>query len=232
MSIIAIIPAYKKPEQLEKCLKALEENSLAIRETEVIDNNVSNRGFTAAINEGLRKHYVDFAIILNQDCYLAPGAIQAMADFMEAHPKCAIGGIKQLSSQNPDAIIHGGCTEAFPAGRHIVGLKSKGDCSENKRMPWVNGACMIVRCSALLETGLLDENMFLVGSDSDLCYTARARGFEVWYIADAECVHEQGVSSGTEDPELRKIMYKDMLYWKSKWIGTDLFRELSMEVFP
>ena len=150
---------------------------------------------------------------------------------MDAHPRCAIAGIKQLSSENSDLIIHGGCGEAYPNGQHLSGLVSRDDHTTSRQMPWVNGACMVVRMESIPWFGLMDENMFLIGSDSDWCYTARSRGWQVWYIAEASCVHEQGVTSGNADEKVQRQMYLDMIYWRNKWVGSDLYRELSMEIF-
>lgn len=236
-SVLIVIPAYKNPEQLQKCLSAIESqvtNGSFEKAVHVVDNNKVNIGFTLAINEGLRlgiKQSFDYVVALNQDCYLANDALLNMIAFMEANRKCAIGAPKQISSDDPDFIICGGCKEAYPFGRHITGNISNGDCKENKRMPWVNGACMIFRVSALIDTGVMDENMFLIGSDSDICYRARYAGYEVWYIADAQCVHEHGVSSQQGDEKVERIKYLDMLAWRNKWYGTDLFRELVMEIF-
>lgn len=232
-----IIPVYKNPEQLVKChaaIKELEHNKEDRIEVLEVDNNDYNRGFTGAVNEGMRISVLngdEYAIILNQDCYLEKDFVQKALAFMDSHPKCAIAGPKQLSSENSDLIIHAGCNEAYPYGRHISGLVSNGDYTVSKKVPWVTGACMIVRVRSVIDYGLMDESMFLIGSDSDWCYTARGRGFEVWYIAECSCVHEQGVSSGTTDKKISGIMYLDMIYWRNKWIGSDLYRELSMEVF-
>lgn len=236
-----IIPSYKKPEQLERCKLALEKCDVFLKQyhpnyetvLDVVDNNEINLGFSKGVNLGLRraiKANDEYAIVLNQDCYLFDNAIAEMIDFMDAHPKCAHASIKQVSSNDPDQIIHGGTLECYPSGRHIGGLLSQGDCSENKRMLWANAACLIVNVSLIPDIGLLDENMFLIGCDSDWSYRARALGFEVWYIASAGCIHEQGVTKEA-DAGLKKQMYLDMVYWRTKWIGADLYRELSMEVF-
>lgn len=235
--ISVIIPAYKAPEKLAKCLAALEAQTFPLFTTIIEDNSVDNIGFTRAVNCGIMKALLDsdfhqpYAVILNQDCYLKPDAIEKMVAFMDSHPNCFIGSIKQLNDQNEDLIIHGGTLDAFPYGKHIGGYVSKGNCNISKRMPWANGACMIVRLSNIPDVGLMDPNYFLVGSDSDWSFTARARGFEVWYIADAVCVHEQGVSGGDAGDALNKAMVRDMLYFRSKWVGSDLFKELSLEVF-
>lgn len=237
-NVLVAIPVYKSPEKLEKCIQALnasvgigESFGISIRE---MDNNTHNRGFTAAMNEAVKDAYRDgyrYAILLNQDCYLKPDAIQKMVAFMDSHPMCFIGSIKQLSDQDEDLIIHGGTLEAYPYGRHIGGLVSKGHCNVSKQMPWANGACMIVRLEYIPQVGLMDPNYFLIGSDSDWSFTARARGYQIWYIADAVCVHEQGVSAGDTSKELSRIMVSDTDYFRQKWIGSDLFKELSLEVF-
>lgn len=227
-----LIPAYKKPEQLAKCKEALGQQHRSDLDLEVREDE-KGEGFTKNVNTLLKgffsAEYV-YAVILNQDCYLRPNALETMYNFMQQHPRCAIAGIKQLSSDNEDLIIHGGTLECYPAGRHEGGRISQGDCSVNKQVPWVNGACMIVRFEAILEIGLMDETMKMFASDADWSYTARARGWETWYIANAVCVHEQGVSKSM-DLQMQKTFEKDMLAFRSKWVDGDLYRDLSMEIF-
>lgn len=238
--IPVIIPFYKNEQQLTKCKEALGKQTLKAYSIKAIDDSETQNGFTKTLNSGLKPWFVEslacpedfpYVLLLNQDCYLKPDAIEKMVAFMDAHPKCAIAGIKQLSSQNEDHIIHGGVYEAFPAGRHEGGLVSRGDCSVSKQVPWVNGACMIVRMGAIAEIGLMDENMKMFGSDADWSYTARARGWQTWYIADAVCIHEQGASKSM-DMKMQRTFEKDMLYFRFKWVDGDLYRELASEVFP
>jgi GT2 family glycosyltransferase len=236
-----VIPSYQKPEQLERCYLALEKCKEYLSKAndeihvviDTIDNNEINLGFSKAVNQGLRraiKEGNEYAILLNQDCYLFDDAVATMVDFMETHPKCFHASIKQISSTDPDAIIHGGTLDCYPTGKHIGGSVQQNDCSVSARMPWANAACVIVNVGLIPDVGLLDENMVLIGCDSDWSYRARALGFEVWYIGEAACIHEQGVTRGT-NLTLQKQMYLDMIYWRTKWIGADLYRELSMEVF-
>jgi GT2 family glycosyltransferase len=234
-NVAVLIPTYKAPEKVTKCLDAVEKSVGIQTDIYQFDNTENNIGFTKAVNKLLKMVYLngmhEYAVILNQDCYLKPEAIKNMVAFMDKHPLCFIGSIKQLSDQDEDMIIHGGTLEVYPYGRHVGGYVSKGNCNISKRMPWANGACMIVRLDMIIDVGLMDENFFLIGSDSDWSFTARSRGFEVWYIADAVCVHEQGVTSGDASKELSRHMISDVNYFRTKWIGSELFKELSMEVF-
>lgn len=227
-----LVPTYKKPEQFEKCKEALDKQTLTTFVLESREDEKSE-GFTANVNHLLRKALATgtrYAVVLNQDCYLRPTALERIYAFMQAHPKCAIAGIRQLSSLNEDQIIHGGTYECFPAGRHMGGKVSAGDCALNKQVPWVNGACLVVRLDAVREFGLMDETMRMFASDADWSYTARARGWETWYIADAECVHEQGVSKDMS-PKMQKTFEVDMIHFRSKWVDGDLYRDLSLEIF-
>jgi len=233
MPVPYIIPFYKNQDQLDKCLAGIARQD-GLAEPWVWDNNTNNLYYTKAENLGVKdafKKGLEFAIIGTQDCYLEPGAVAALLAFMKDHPRCALAGLKQLLASDPDIIVHAGGTIAYPAGQHIGGRASQGVGKISRKVPWVNGACFMARLEAVLEIGLMDENMLMLGSDSDWCYTARARGWEVWYCADAVCHHEVGVSNRGGSPELIKIFQADMGYWRDKWVGSALFARLATE-FP
>lgn len=231
MPVPYIIPFYKDKRQLDLCTAAIAKQDEPT-EPWIHDNSTSNLYYTKAENLGLKyalsKGY-EFAIVGTQDVYLRPTAVSGMVQFMREHPRCAICGPRQVLASDEDFVIHAGCTIAYPAGQHISGKKSAGAGAASRTVPWVNGACMFARMEAIVEIGLMDENMLMLGSDSDWCYTARARNWEVWYCADGECIHEVGVSARGGSPELIKIFQADMLYWRDKWVGSRLFAKLAME---
>jgi tetratricopeptide (TPR) repeat protein/GT2 family glycosyltransferase len=227
--IAAIIPGYKNEHQLEKCINHLKNQTLEV-EAFIRDNNNDNIYFTAAVNEGISKYLNrtgKYIIILNQDMYLEPDAVEKMVRFMDLHPECGIGAPLQLYSENPDYVIFAGGCEAFPAGKHQHGNLS--EFTEDEQIPWCNGACMILRKEMIRIIGLLDENFTFIGSDSDYCFTARARGWQVWRIAAAKGIHERGASSSSPDVNTELLKIKDMLYFGKKWLTGELFKELSYE---
>ena len=232
--VLVVIPFYKRQDQLDRCLNALSKSTLPV-ETFVHDNTQNNLGYTKACNLGLRRAMDEryrYALLLNQDCYVEPGAVEKLVAFMDGTPRCAISGPKQVSDEDPDQIIHGGCTVAFPAGMHLTGRVSRGDCAANAPMPWVNGACQMVRVESLYDTGLMDEKFFLLCSDSDICFTARARGWDVWYCADATVRHETGGTS-QKVTSLTALRHSgtDQLHFRDKWLGS-MDWELIKEVAP
>jgi len=227
--IPAIIPSYKKKEQLEKCIADLKKQTLPV-EIFVRDNTHDNIYFTAAINEGIKKylqHDCKYMLMLNQDMYLQPDAVEVMVNFLESHPKCGVATPLQLSKENPDYVIYAGCFEAFPLGRHQHGPLS--DFVKDEQIYWGNGACMMFRKQMIQEIGLMDENYIFIGSDSDYCFTARSRGWEVWRVADARGIHEHGASGATSDVKINLLKVNDVIYFSRKWLTGDLYRELSYE---
>lgn len=221
--MLAIIPAYRRPQQLKRCLESLAAGSIAPTPF-IHDNSTDNLGFTAACNLGLRqalKNNDPYALLLNQDVYVRPDAVANLIAFMDAHPRCAIAGVKQVQADNENNIVHGGCLDAYPAGRHIVGHADHNDCAVSLPMPWVNGACLLVRMEAVIEIGLMDEGYFLIASDSDYCFTARSRGWEVWYCAEAAVLHESGgVSSQGRDVATLARLQGDQRRFRDKWLGS------------
>jgi len=59
----------------------------------------------------------------------------------------------------------------------------------------VSGACMLIRREPVLEMGMLDEEYGLHCEDLDLMYRLHEAGWDCLYLAAADAVHEQGVSS-------------------------------------
>jgi len=227
--IPAIIPYYKNRNQLAKCISHLGAQTVEV-ELFVRDNDQDNVYFTAAINEGIREyleHPCQYILILNQDMYLECNAVERMVEFMNSHPRCGIGAPLQLHSRDPNFVVFAGGCEAFPMGKHEYG--DLREFAEDKQIPWANGACMILRKEMIQEIGLLDENLLFIGSDSDYCFTARSRGWQIWRIAGARGIHDQGASGRLCSPNIEQIKIRDMIYFARKWLTGEIYRELSLE---
>lgn len=221
-----LIVAYRNGYALAKCINSI---NRAIYGTGtnchpiVNDNSQDNIGYTRGMNQLLQRaagfayKKGQYAVLLNQDAQLEPDAIANAVAFMDAHPRCAIAGMKQLDPSDPDLITHGGTGAPFPGGEHLTGRVSKGDHAVSKPFLWVNGAAMIVRLEALPDIGLMDERFFNIGNDSDWCMTAWMNGWEVWYCADAVCLHGTHGCSHEPSHEQLQSNIKDMAEWGKKW---------------
>lgn len=227
--IPVIIPYYKDEGQLARCISHIEAQTVPV-EIFVRDNSRDNVYFTAAVNEGIRKYLdapCEYMLVLNQDMYLEHTATEQMVAFMDSHPRCGIGAPLQLDSGNPRYVIFAGGGDAFPAGEHRQGPLDM--FTEDEPISWANGACMILRKEMVRDIGLLDENFVFIGSDSDYSFTARSRGWQVWTIAGARGIHEQGASAITMDQNIELLKVKDMIHFGRKWLTGGLYQSLSHE---
>ena len=227
--IPVIIPHYRKPEQLARCIEHLKRQTVPVN-IFVRDNNADNVYFTAAANEGLYR-YLDadcrYMIVLNQDMYLDPNAVEVMVQSMDAHPKAGIGSPLEHLADQPDGHVLAGGLEAFPFGAHRCGPRSV--FTRDEQILWANGACMILRKEMIRRIGLLDENFKFICSDSDYSFTARSRGWEVWRIGAAYGVHEHGASASGGDLAIEVMKINDMLHFARKWLTGGLYRQLAHE---
>ena len=227
--IPVIIPYYKQKEKLDECVAHLKNQTVEV-EIFIKDNDADNTYFTAAINQGLKKYLIQpgrYILILNQDMYLEPVAVEKMVTFMDSHPDCGISAPLQIDSENPEYVMFAGGLEAFPVGKHRHGRLS--DFSKDEEIFWANGACMMLRKKMIQEIGLLDENYVFIGSDSDYCLTARARGWQIWRIAGARGIHYCGTSAQLSEIDIEYIKIKDMIYFGKKWLTGQLYKELAYE---
>ncbi len=138
MKVGFIIPSYKNPKQLEKCMAAIEAQKTKHKyEVFIYDNNEVNVGFTKAVNVGLMKFVkYDYTVVLNQDCYIKPSFVNKLVKFMEEHPKCFISGVKQLSTEDNDFIVHGGCNDVYSSKQGVDGKFSDVDRALNDDLIW------------------------------------------------------------------------------------------------
>lgn len=207
-----IIVLYGDRKEMDRCIESIKEHCDDYNLI-IIDNNEVNRGFTAGVNMGILKGDSPYVWLLNQDAVVLEGAQKALIDRLDSHERVGIAGSKQLDIEDHDLIRHGGTERAFPSGVHTGGRVSMGHCRLPKKQIWVNFASVMIKREMIKHIGLLDENMFLLYSDSDYCFWARYRGYEVWYEPRSRVYHRLGKGS----KQISEWHQKDMQAFMDKW---------------
>lgn len=230
MTIPVVIPYFRAPEALEKCLAAIREQDNVETEVFVRDNSEDNILFTKAINEGLRKfaHAGDseYILVLNQDAFLRPHCLSYLLQTMQDYPKAGI--VIPVAVTPDNQVTSFAALQAYPWGR------SRGGTLEDiPKEPygtyWANGACMLLRVKMIHEIGLLDENMRFICSDADYSFTARSRGWDVMVTPNAYIEHTLNASGHISNPMIEEVKLADQLYFGQKWLSADVYRRLSLE---
>lgn len=225
-----VIPYYRAPEALEKCLAAIRDQSDITTDVFVRDNSEDNILFTKAVNEGIRKFaytgVAQYILVLNQDAYLRPHCLSGLVQTMHNHPTAGI--VIPVSVGSDNQIASFAALQAYPWGMSRSG--SLGDVpKEPYATYWANGACMLLRVKMIHEIGLLDENMRFICSDSDYSFTARSRGWDVIVCPNALVEHTLNSSGSVSNHMIEEVKLSDQLYFGQKWLSADLYRRLAFE---
>jgi hypothetical protein len=217
----AVVVNYNGLAVLPGCLASLRAAGIAEDRLVVVDNgsrdgsveraratyptarfieNGCNAGFARAVNAGLRVAEAEFVLVFNNDARLDDSALTGFAQVFDARPRAAILGGRLL---HEDGRIQNAAAPFPRIGFELLSpaiwerlsgraqrRKIEGD--EPVKVESVVGASMAVRRSALPELGLLDEDFFFFMEETEWCWRARQRGFEVWHVPAARAVHGQG----------------------------------------
>ena len=174
-------------------LKMLADNFPDIK---VIANDF-NAGVAKANNQALQLCTGEYILLVSPDTITVKDSVEKMIAFMDAHVDAGGMGIRMLSPLGrflPES-IHG-LTKTWGAFLKLIGFArhlSKTRLYDRHRKDWVeefqvaevdilNGACMMLRSTALNETGIFDERFFMYGADIDLSYRLRLAGFKNYYF--------------------------------------------------
>ena len=169
-----------------------------------------NGGFAYGNNLGLaelqRAGRPDFVHLLNPDTVLHPGAIDALVDFFDQHPRAGIaGGIFENGDGSEWAIafrfpsllgefeqgINLGLVSRLLAGSRVAMQMG----AEPTAVDWVSGASMMMRGNLQKSIGTMDEGFFLYFEETEFCFRAKHAGFEVWYTPASRVTHIAGQST-------------------------------------
>ncbi len=174
----------------------------------ILVSNKENAGFAAANNQAIKTTDSKYIFLINSDCEVYKDSIDKLIDYMDKNPRVAAAGPKIINSDGSvqyscrrfpsffSAAVHSILVHIYP-NNPVSRKYMMTDVSRNEpfSVDWVSGACMLIRRSALKDTGLLDENYFMYVEDIDICYRMWQNGWEVYYMPHSEILHHIGGSS-------------------------------------
>ena len=197
----------------------------------ILIGNEENRGFAAANNQGIKRARGKYLLLLNSDTVVLDHAVERVFHFMEAHSKIAVTGCRVL---NEDGTLRS-TRFMFPSvlnlllqalylnkifrGNRFFGrermLWDKG--TEQMDVDVVAGCFMMVRTEATDRLGMLDEEYFVYGEETDWCYRFKRAGWRVVFYPDAEIIHLGGRSSRmTPGPMLLQLWGSLLLFFRKR----------------
>jgi N-acetylglucosaminyl-diphospho-decaprenol L-rhamnosyltransferase len=153
--------------------------------------NARNEGFGRGSNIGVRAAGTEFVLILNPDIVLEPGAVAALLQATRRYPDAGMLAPRIVEPDGrfffqPRSLL--APYLANPRGRLSL---PEGDCC----VPFLSGACFMMRRELFLRLGGFDEQIFLFYEDDDLCRRVADAGHALVHVHGAVARHDRGGSS-------------------------------------
>jgi GT2 family glycosyltransferase len=172
-------------------------------------------GNNAAIRDALgSERPVDYLMLLNPDTVVRPGAIRALLDFMDSHPRAGIAGSRlENAAGEVQASAHRALSPLAELEQGAsLDLLSRALGRRSLSAPlhecaWVAGASLIVRRQVFEQIGLLDEGYFLYFEEVDFCVRARKAGWKICFVPGSRVVHLEGAATGIGELARRRPAY-------------------------
>jgi GT2 family glycosyltransferase len=208
-----------------------------------------NVGFAAGTNVGLRllgngrwrmedgdflaspilhRPSPDYVLLLNPDTVVHPGAIEALAAFLDAHPRVGAVGPRLLNtdgSVQPAAFrfptLAMTLLDLFPPGEALPGrlynswwhgrYPHERDAQQPFPIDHPLGACILARRVVIEQVGMLDERFFMYAEEVDWCYRIRQAGWSIWQEPRARVTHVGGAATSQFRSRMQLALHKSRL---------------------
>lgn len=192
--------------------------------------SVENLGFARANNLAISlAKGARYVLLLNPDTIVYPGALQKMVSYMDEHPEVGAVGPRLL---NPDGSLQTSCYVAPTLSREFTRMfhlekifpeacyqMDKWELEKPRDVDIIQGACLVLRKTALDRVGLLDESFFIYSEDFDLCYRLQKNGWRQVWLPDAEVIHYGAQSTSQVSAEMFLHLYQAKMKFMRKHYG-------------
>ena len=237
-----IIPCWNQHEFTRQCVRALRQHTRPPWELIVIDNgstddtpaylggvqdasavpvtiirNKSNRGFPAAINQGLQSARGDYLVLLNNDVVVTDAWLEQMIALANAPSNIGLVGPMSNYATPPQGLVDVPYSDM--RDMHAFARQWR----DQHRGQWftvpkLSGFCLLVKRKVYDKIGGLDERFGLgMFDDDDLAERARRAGFEA-AVANDLFVHHFGsrtfIGNGVD---AEKLLDENARRFTAKW---------------
>jgi GT2 family glycosyltransferase len=162
---------------------------------------VRNLGFAAGCNVGVRHALAkgtDYVLLLNNDTFVTRDFLSEMLAAIQSDPRIGAACPKIYFADQPDKLWYAGADFSLWTGviKHR-GWKEidHGQFDHCQEITRATGCAMLVRCSALGDVGLLDEQFWAYAEDLDWSLRFLKRGYRLMYAPKARLWHYDGATS-------------------------------------
>jgi hypothetical protein len=217
--VTVVIPNWNGERFLKPCLSSLRDQFFEDFETLLVDNGSTdgsldfvtehfpevktislgeNRGFSRAVNAGIRASGTELVALLNNDTEQDPGWLEALVRAADDHPEAGLFASKLVNFHDRRVLDGAGDAMRLSGLPYRLGHGER-DRGRFERAGYAFGACAaaaLYRKGMLDEVGLFDEDFVSYCEDGDLSFRAQLAGYRCFYVPGAVVYHMGSASIG------------------------------------
>ncbi len=164
-----------------------------------ITENSKNLGYAGGNNIGIQKGLAsgaDYIFLLNNDLKLKKDVLKKCVAAMEKIPGCGACQPMIVTFENEERVWSAGTQLYFGYPRlFLKGTKLQKNGIVTSPFGLV-GCAILFRRTALQQTGLFDDSLFLLHEETDWCIRAKQMNFSLLTISDAIVCHKISTTIG------------------------------------
>jgi GT2 family glycosyltransferase/SAM-dependent methyltransferase len=180
----------------------------------------SSEGYLGACSRGAALARGRFLLFLNNDVAVGAGWLGALLRTFSGRPRCGAAGAKLVYPGGPLQEAGGIVWSNGDAWNFGRGDDPDAPAYNYAReVDYCSGAALIVRREAWEAAGGFDP-AYAPGywEDTDLCFTLRELGWEVWYQPGCVLEHIEGASAGRDERQgMKRFQAVNRERFRSKW---------------
>jgi O-antigen biosynthesis protein len=231
-----IIITHNQFEYTRLCLESVRSRTVEPFELIVVDNassdgtveslrsqgdvrlvhNEANRGFPAAVNQGIAEARGEHILLLNNDVVVTTGWLGRMLDALFSDPKIGMAGPCSNFVSGPQQV-----ESHYRSLAELDGFARDWGRANDRRLADVNrlvGFCLLIRRSVVESVGLLDEQFGLgCFEDDDYCLRAIEAGYRAVIAQDAFVHHFGGRTFVGSGVDFSALMRENERRFSAKW---------------
>jgi len=242
-----VIPSWNGLRFLPDCLASIERQQCQDWRITVVDNGSTdgsaeylrkthpkvhlislpeNRGFSAAVNAGIRSSACPFVFLLNNDTELSMSCLRRLLTAAQDLPDFSFFAPRMLCFHNRSVLDGAGDAYLRGGAGYRLGTMELNSGAYSKPGP-VFGACAgaaLYRRSLFDQIGLFDEDFFAYLEDVDFNLRLNRAGCKGYYVPAAKVYHIGSATSGSKfNPFTIRLSTRNSLYVLLKHYSLPLF---------
>ena len=219
---------------LQECLSSLKEQDYEGFETVLVDNGSTdgsadyvrdafprvrifslpeNLGFCGANNKAIQESLsrgIKYVLLLNNDTFVAPRFVREIIKAAEDDPEVAVVCPKIFWARRPNVFWYAGADLNLWLGRarhRGYNQEDHGQFDSRTVITLATGCAMLVRCSAIAEVGMLNEDLWAYAEDLEWGLRFQQAGYKLRFAPTARVWHYDGSTNVVAGSQAIRLYY-------------------------